>query len=340
MSSAQLSPLTSEEIARDARWLAQALDPSAGVARLIAMDRDSYRSASFLDDRMLQAPVDAQLVPWPAIEDAVAGHLRIDARWIFHIGHVGSTLVSRLFGELEGVLAIREPRLLRDLALSPAEVRQRYVAPTVKLMSRTFADDQVACVKATSFVSEIAPLLVPSGERALFMFASPRNYVASILAGENSVKELEALAPSRAQRIAARAALPQPRTHADMAAIGWACEMTSLEAAAEAMADRNIGWLDFDRMLDAVEPELERVADFFGFQASPERIAEIARGPLMQRYSKALEYDYTPSLRRDLIAQANAQHRQQIDAALAMLGAAAQDSPLLARALERAHPET
>ena len=42
---------TPQEIARDARWLAQALDPSAGQVRLIAMDRDSYRAASFLDDR-------------------------------------------------------------------------------------------------------------------------------------------------------------------------------------------------------------------------------------------------------------------------------------------------
>ena len=37
--------------------------------------------------------------------------MRSDARWIFHIGHVGSTLVSRLLGELDEVLAIREPRL-------------------------------------------------------------------------------------------------------------------------------------------------------------------------------------------------------------------------------------
>ena len=328
---------TAEEIARDARWLAQAVDPSAGMARLIAMDRDSYRAASFLDDRMLQAPVDAQLVPWPAVEEAVSGDLRSDARWIFHIGHVGSTLVSRLLGEIEGVLAVREPRLLRDLALSPEPVRGPYVAPTVKLMSRTFASEEVACVKATSFVSEIAAELVPAGERALFMYANPRNYVASILAGENSVKELEVLAAARAQRIASRASLPQPRNHADLAAVGWACEMTALEAAAEALT--HVQWLDFDRMLGAVEPELGRVAAFFGFDASPRRIAEIADGPLMQRYSKALEYDYTPSLRRDLIAQANQYHRADIDAALAMLKQSAQDSPLLARALERAHPE-
>ena len=42
------------EIARDARWLAQAMDPSTGQVRLVEMDRDAYRAASFLDDRMLQ----------------------------------------------------------------------------------------------------------------------------------------------------------------------------------------------------------------------------------------------------------------------------------------------
>ena len=103
---------------------------------------------------------------------------------------------------------------------------------------------------------------MPTGERALFMYASPRNYVASILAGENSVKELEVLAPSRAQRIAQRAPArsAQRATHADLAAIGWACEMTALEAAADAMIDRRIEWLDFDRMLDAVEVDLARIA--------------------------------------------------------------------------------
>jgi hypothetical protein len=331
---------TPDEIARDARWLAQALDPSAGVARLIAMDRDAYRAASFLDDRMLQAPVDAQLMPWPAVEEAMNGELRTDARWIFHIGHVGSTLVSRLLGEIDGVLAIREPRLLRDLALSPEAVRQRYLAPSIKLLSRTFAPDELACVKATSFVSEIASQLIPGGERALFMYAQPRNYIAGILAGENSVKELEILAPSRVQRIEQRVPrLGQARTHADLAAIGWGCEMTALEAGADAMADRDIEWMDFDRMLETIEEALTRAAAFFGFNASPERVAEIAQGPLMRRYSKAPEFDYTPSLRRDLIAQANRHNRTEIDAALAMLEQAAQESPLLARALERAQPE-
>jgi hypothetical protein len=327
---------TAEEIARDAKWLAQALDPAAGVARLIAMDRAAYRAASFLDDRMLQQPVDAHIVPWPEVEAAMAGNRRHDARWIFHIGHVGSTLVSRMLGELDGVLAIREPRLLRDLASISPDGRTPYVGTVSRLMSRSFGPGEIACVKATSFVSEIAPELVPGGGRALFMFATPRNYIASILAGENSVQELRMLRDSRAQRMAGRAGTFAARNDAELAGAAWACEMTALEAATDAMPDRHIDWGNFDRMLGDLPGELARLASFFGFAADEANLRQIAESPLASRYSKAPEYDYSASLRGDLIAEANAAHRRDIDGALAMLDRAAEKSPLLARALGRA----
>ena len=334
MSSAPPSPLTPEEIAKDATWLAQALDPGAGMVRLIAMNRESYRAASFLDDRMLQQPVNAQVVAWPDIEAAFEDReARSDARWIFHIGHVGSTLVSRLLGEIRGVLAVREPRILRDVAVSPPEVRAPYLRPLPRLMSRTFAADELACVKATSFASEIAPELVPPGERALFMYASSPNYIASILAGENSVKELRALEQFRTQRLAARGIEPPtPHNDAERAAVAWACEMTALDAAQEAMADRLISWVDFDRMLANMRGELDRVARFFGFDPQPGEVDAILAGPLMGRYSKALEHEYSPSLRADLIEDATRRHAREIDAGLALLKSAAEKSPLLARA--------
>ena len=329
-----------DEIARDARWLAQALDPAAGDVRLIAMDGEAYRAASFLDDRMLQQPVDAQVVPWPQIEEAVTPGLRRDARWIFHIGHVGSTLVSRLVGELPGVLSVREPRILRDLAMSPPEIRARYVTPVPQLMSRTFAPDEFACVKATSFAGEIAAELVPPGERVLFMYATPRNYIASILAGENSLVELRTLAENRAQRMGSRVpSFPQPQNDAELAAAAWACEMTALEAASQAMTAHHVGWMDFDWMLEDMGNALTELIEIFGFRAEPKQIGAIARGPLMTRYSKALEHDYSPALRRDLIAEASAQHSREIDGALAMLRAASEKSPLLERALIRSEGE-
>ena len=325
-----------EEIARDAKWLVQALDPRNSLVRLIEMNAAAYRDSSFLDDRMLQRPVNAHVVEWRTVRGAVALEARRGARWIFHIGHVGSTLVARLLGELEGVLSVREPRFLRDIAVLENEDRDNFTYPAQALFSRTFGDDELALVKATSFVSEIADELVPAGERALFMYTQPGPYIAAILAGENSMKELAALAPSRAQRMSGRVALPEPRSAAEAAAIAWACEMTALESAAGKMEDRRIDWADFDMMLDDMPNELIRLAQFFGFPAQADRIHAVATGPLMRRYSKALEYEYTPSLRRELIDEAAAEHRRDIDSALAMLQSAAEKAPLLERALRRA----
>jgi hypothetical protein len=325
---------TAAEIARDATWFVQALDPAAGKVRLMKMDPQAYRDASFLDDRMMQQPREAYVVPWSEIGGAVTDESRRDARWIFHIGHVGSTLVARLLGEIAGVLSIREPRFLRDVAVLPKERRGDFTPAAQALYSRTFGVDELALVKATSFVSEIAGELVPERQRALFMYAQPRNYIASILAGPNSVQELAALAPSRTERMSGRLDLPQPRTTAEAAAAAWACEMTALESAAETMTDRQVAWADFDFMLTDMAAELERAAAFFGF--ATDDIDAIATGPLMGRYSKATEYEYTPSLRHDLIGQADGANRADIDSALAMLQSAAQNSPLLGRALRRA----
>jgi hypothetical protein len=326
------------EIAADATWLAQAMDPAGGTVRVVRMTDEDYRSESFLDDRLFQSPRTFHAVPWEA---AVAGlgEARADARWIFHIGHVGSTLISRLLGELPGILSVREPRILRDLA-GANTAGERYIPAVRQLLSRTFAADETALVKATSFASEIAAQLIGAEGRALFVHAAPRAYLGTCLAGENTMKEVAALAPSRLERMSGRLDLGEfPDRPAHQVAAAWACEMTALEAAAEALGAGAVQWIDFDAFLTAIPDSLAGAAAFLGIDAPADRIRAIAGGPLMGRYSKALEYDYSPTLRAELIAEANATHKADISGALAMLTKAAQDSPLLARALERAHSE-
>ena len=322
-----------QEIWRDARWLAQAVDPNAGLVRFVEMSSDDYREASFLDDRMFEKPRTSHLLKWSEVADAMPADARTDARWIFHIGHVGSTLIARLLGELEGVLSIREPRAFRDLTFFPPDVRAGF-APTLQaLMSRAFAPEQVALVKATSFVSEIAAELVPSGGRALFLYATPQAYVSGILAGENSRKELAGMTDMRRQRLSSRGLhLPAPRNVADSAAIAWACEMTALETSAQP----GTLWADFDRMLRDLGGGLRTLCDHLGFEASDEALSAIANGPLTRRYSKATEHEYSVELRGSLLSEAEDRHRAEIDSALAMLAKAAETAPLLRKALDRA----
>ena len=109
----QLDP---SEIFVDARWLAQAHDAGSDLFRFVAMEQSDYRAASFLDDRMFEQWRDVRVLPLPTVTLASASCSRQDAGWIFHIGHVGSTLLARMLGEIENVLSVREPRILRDCA--------------------------------------------------------------------------------------------------------------------------------------------------------------------------------------------------------------------------------
>lgn len=327
----------SNEIWHDARWLAQALDPKAGLLRAVELTAEDYRQASFLDDRLLEAGHRNHLLNWAEIEHGRPDNARSDARWIFHIGHVGSTLVSRLLGELDGVLSIREPRALRDLTFFPREVREMFVPTARALMSRTFTKDGAAVVKATSMVSEIAAELVGEKGRALFLHASADTYMRTILAGDSSPAELQTLTQFYRAR-AARAGIEfgDPLTsQAKVAALVWACEMTALESAAERLPGEAVSWTDFDEFLDRPAAQLEALCQFFDLMNEPGEVARIAEGPLMNRYSKALEYEFGAEARRRQLADAGKTHSEEIASALAMLIQAAEKAPLLARALLR-----
>jgi hypothetical protein len=323
-----------EEIWKDARWLAQAVDPRAGLVRLVEMTPETYREASFLDDRMFhQKQRASHLLPWGNVASSAPADARRDARWIFHISHVGSTLIARLLGELHGIVSVREPRALRDLTFFPPDVRARFIPTIQALFSRTFNPDGAALIKATSFVSELAGELISEGQRALFLYATPASFISGILAGENSRKELFGRADLRAARLSSHGVhLSMARSEADLAAAAWACEMVALEAA----DGENVRWADFDRVLDDMPAFLESLTEFFAFDASADRLGEIANGPLMRRYSKATEYEYSPELRRELLAEAGKAHRSDIESALAMLDAASETAPLLRKALDRA----
>ncbi len=315
-------------------WLPFAPDPAADGLAFLRMSEADYRAASFLDQRLLGPTSEIRHAPWPAMP---AGARR-DAQYIFHIGNVGSTLISRLLGELDTVFALREPLLLRSFAESPP-APERFDALTA-LLSRTFRPEQRANVKATSFTSEIAGRLVPPCSRALFLHATPTAYLASILAGQNSWQTLEALGQIRLARLQSRC----PGLTADLsamhdglkAALGWACEMTSLEAAAAALPAGSVLWMDFDTFLADPRRHFTAITDHFGIEVAPAQAQAICEGPLMRLYSKALEYEYSAELRRDTLAEARVRHGRAIRDALDWLGGAASRYPAVAQAIRRA----
>jgi len=345
MNAVPTAPGLPADFAADPAWFPFFLDLPTDTLTIVRLEEAALRAASFLDQRALAAATERRQAPWATAAGAVAAAATPrDVQYIFHIGHVGSTLLSRLLGELPGILALREPLILRGSAEALADGRwgggeAARLDTLAVLLSRRFRPGQRGLVKATSFTSEIADRLVPPGSKALFLAVRPRAYIETILGGDASRQELAMLTPSRIARLARRCpglVLAQDRlSEADKAAIAWACETTSLARSAAALGPDRVLWIDFDDFLDRPAERLGEAAAFLGEPLGAAEADALAQGPLMRRYSKALEYDYSPALRREVLADARRRFAGEIAAALAGLERLGQRWPAIAAALER-----
>jgi hypothetical protein len=336
-----------DRLRRDPDLYPHSYDALADAVLIVEMTRAGFAAASFLDQRIIDAKTRMQWVPGAPVDAAAAGLTRRDVGYIFHIGHVGSTLLARMMGAHAGVHALREPATLRTLAqlwpdLAAAEspvapdVFDRRLATFVKLWARTYDPAQRTIVKATSFASELAArLLAASGDApSLAMYVKPEIYLASILGGENSRQEQKALIQSRLRRLHRRVGTDAWRLHAlsegEQIAASWACEMTALGSVGDQLT-----WIDFEAFLAAPEAGLAQAFAAAGFEVGAVEVSAIAGGPLLQRYSKGPEHAYTPQLRQQVLDQARRSHGEEIGRGLKWLEAAARDYAPIAAALSR-----
>jgi hypothetical protein len=327
-----------------------ALDVRNDAVKFVRLDRADYTRASFLDERILSPRMLTADVPWPQTAAAIgAAGLTERCGYLFHIGHVGSTLVSRLLGLHPQVLSLREPLILRTFAQvrataadaapawSDADFEAR-LAGCLKLLSRTYHPTQLAITKTTSFVSEMAAELLarPSAPKAAMMFVSPESYIATIFGGPNSRREATILTPGRVKRLNRRlnrdvwsaASLSE----GEALALGWACEMAGLTKASQDAPGRVLA-IDFDSFLARPHAALLATLRHFDVPATPAEVNAILAGPDMQRYSKGPEHAYDTALRMEVLDEARALHGKEIHRGLAWLERAAAAHPLVSDAV-------
>ena len=349
----RLNPVANDlrdTFAADAGLFPHMLEMASDQILLSRIDEQAFRAASFLDQRIFTPELQRQLVPWSALED-----IKIDAlpppHYIFHIGHVGSTLISRLLGEFDDTLALREPLILRNLAeisqiacepqspWSPAlyETRRDLV---ISWLSRGFHGSQRPLIKASSFVSVLAEQLVTARNKALFLFVPLQSYMQTILAGEASMQETQVMAGSRLQRLA-KLLGEAPANLWELSAVqrvamSWLCEMATLQTAAKTVPGEAVLWHSFDDFLSAPADRLAMLAEHFGLSMPPEELEKLVSGPIMSSYSKAPEHGYSPDLRRDLQREAQAKHAGEIQSAMAWAEKLGDRYPVIGEVLSRA----
>jgi hypothetical protein len=323
------------------------LDAVSGQAWFVRLSRAQYEAASFLDDRVLTP---GQQGEWATLDDiaAAAAGLKENCHFIFHIGHVGSTLISRLLGATDGLFSLREPTPLPVLAHLQSELGkpeslwsleqfEDRTALFLKLWSRTFEPHQAALIKATSWGAGLAASLLarPSQPRALFLAVEPETFLAGVMASSAAWDDVSNAAQATLKRLHERLGeapwILYELSPGERIAMSWACEMTALGAARGA-APRNVMWLDFEGFLDMPEEGLTAALSHFGQAVDPRQVEALVRGPLMQRYSKMPEHRFDREFRRRVLAQARATHGEEIARGMAWLDSASRRFPLIAAA--------
>lgn len=314
----------------------------------LSLTRRDYEIISFLDQRLLSQNYPRRTVGWTEIEAFDPGRSE-ELDYIFHIGHVGSTLLSRVLGQSPTVFSLREPAVLRRAAelhgglgakscpWTPGEWDRR-VGGLLRLWSRTWLPGQRTLLKATSSVGEIAAPLLGRGQgaRAVLLTLPPETYMATILGGPASRVELEQMTAGRLARLHRRlggeAWTVAGLSEGERAAMSWVCEMAGLAEAARTYPAACL-WLDFENLLDRPAENLATALAHLRGSAPAEVVQAMASSPYFGRYSKAPEYGYSADLRRQVLAQARAEHGEDLRRGRLWLERAAADHPLIAQLL-------
>lgn len=309
--------------------VAHSFDLARDSVLLIDIGAATIRNTAFLDDRVVKPTMKGTWVELgrvlQALQDTRALH---PLHFIFHTGHVGSTLVSRLLDETGAVFPLREPGALRSLADAhdalgrvDSLLNERgfsiLLAGFLRLWSRGDATTKAVVLKATSSAGRMAPTLLAQHPtaRAIYLNLKAEPYITTLLAGRNSAIDLRGLGPERFRRLTAYGAPDLQPLHqlsrGELAAAGWLAETWSQHKSLDAAGPRIIP-IDFDALLGDVGGEIGRIARHLGLPHTGTYLANIGESPSLKRYAKAPEHAYSPALRAQVLSETRATQADEI----------------------------
>lgn len=302
------------DFATSAAYPLYAVDAVQDRGWVLHFEAGDYASAPFLDQRGLRPGMAGWDVGRAELNESqgTAGAAAIPVHWLFHIGHCGSTLASRLLDQVPGVLGLREPLPLLQLMHAPQPRAADWLATTVRLLGRGFADTRAVVVKPTSVVTADATrLLALSGGRACLLWIALDRWLAAMLRSDALVaRALDDAALAERFR-------PSPLPPADGAARQlaryWLATQLHLASLSAAQPGRAID-AEFETLLAAPADATRRLARHFGLTAPDDLERRIETSGLMVRYAKDAAQPFDAATRRQELDDAYARSREAVDA--------------------------
>lgn len=250
------------------------------------------------------------------------------ARLIFHVGFCGSTLLTRMIERWPGVLALREPQALTDLASQQAQLAAgQGTASLARLLSYALtplgavggARDTI--IKPSNWVNGLIPVLAEHGlaKQALCMTMERRAYLRAIFRGG---RDRIAFALRHVQLLAASDAVLADQLRAAIALDGDALNQAARAAALLHRAQENLfaqlaprkAWLGFETLVDDPQAALRLAGERLELAGD----ADVGGLPAQDAKDPTRPFSHGDRAGEDAAVEAH--HGQRFDAALAWLG--------------------
>ena len=328
-------PAWANELEHRAEVFPHQLDLIKDNLLLVELSAAEVSEASFLDQRVLKQGTNGTWVPWQFIAEMFEKvEVKKPPNFIFHVGHCGSTLVSRLLQQMDKTTSLREPLPLRTLAQDVADAQEgrSFLSPQeqaerLQVLSKMWCRGAgQAVVKATSICTDLLPIIHgdDSVAKSMFVYNRAETHIATLLAGENAVVDLRGFAQLRLHQMSV----------GQLAALSWLSETLSATRSLEQYPDQ-VTVLEFEAFLREPADSLARISSFLDIDADSEAIEKAVNSDVLQTYSKAPEHRYNAQTRSAILADSRARFAKEIDEALTWLDELAGRSELVSASLQK-----
>lgn len=315
-------------------YLLQNFNFHTKLGLVVKLNESDYRAASFLDARVFTSATQGIWFPLDQLcETAMASPAAEIPYYIAHVGHCGSTLISRLLAELRGNLPVREPMALLSLALMrrnlglptawiDAAQWQRYYKLAIRTLARTYHLGERALIKLTSTAGNLLPVLSSTARavpQMLLIYIRPKPLLTVMLRTSgmrDSVRVYSTLWVTDFRRLTGRTdiRLSEP-DDAWQVVIKWLTLML-LFVQAKTAYPSEVRMLDFEEFLHNPARELGAIAAHFGLAATPARARDLANRLLMHSFSKIPAQIFSADQRKRELHEARVQYANEIESGL------------------------
>lgn len=326
------------------------LSASRDTLTFVHAKDDNLTKSSFLDGRLHELKSCKQFtVPLHNILPSIEKHLnevQVEG-FLFHTGHVGSTLISKLIGTDDGILSLREPLPLRflseassNLLLPNSEFTKReyneLFATVLKLLARPYKSRKRVFVKCSSGVTEIAQQLIRSPDtKSMLIYDNLDNFIANMFSPHGGLQDLGGRKKSVINRFnsiqnATRLAAHELKL-GEIAGLLWATEILTCELS-HFMSDKPLVALNFSKFLEDKRAGLSVMNEALRLGWSSSDILTKSQSELFNKYSKLSDSEL-PYDRNEIIRHRKDEYMIHIEDAQAFIQKLTVDLPILQRYL-------